>query len=393
MKKLFSQLANSNNERQRLINHFDEYIIACKTDLKGKIIYVSSALEKISGYTAAELIGNSHNTMNHPDMPKETFENLWQTIQKGETWNGNIKNMKKNGDYFWINTTIIPDIDFDGKLTGYSAISENITDAKAYEELSLTLEERVAIEVKKSNDNLAQMLQQSRLAQMGEMMSMIAHQWRQPLASISSIASTLNLDIMMNKYKEEYFQKRLEDITELSLHLSSTIDDFRNFFKEKKIKQKSTVKEVINGCLRIIESSLKSYNINLIIEADEKIVIDTYVNELKQVLLNILKNAEDALVEKKINNPSIWINWYEKNAKVYITIKDNAGGVSDDIIKKVFDPYFSTKKKKDGTGLGLYMSKTIMKEHIGGDIMVMNEDGQGACFTLVLEKKEDEQYE
>lgn len=382
MKKILSQLVTTNNERQRLINHFDEYIIACKTDLKGKIIYVSSALEKISGYTTFELIGNSYYTMKHPDMPKKTFENLWQTIEKGETWNGNIKIMKKNGDFFWINTAIIPDVDFDGKLTGYIAISQNITDAKAYEEL-------VAIEVKKSNANLAQMLQQSRLAQMGEMMSMIAHQWRQPLASISSIASTLSLDIMMDNYKEEYFQKRLEDINELSFHLSNTIDDFRNFFKEKKTKQKSTVEEALNGCLTIIESALKNNNINLIIETDTNIVIDTYINELKQVLLNIIKNAEDSLMEKKVGNPTIWINCYEKNAKVYISIKDNAGGIPDDIIEKVFDPYFSTKKKKEGTGLGLYMSKTIMKEHIGGDIMVRNEDGQGACFTLVLDKKED----
>ncbi len=389
MKKIFSALANGNNETQRLIKHFDEYIIACKTDLKGRIVYVSHALENVSGYSATELIGGPHTILNHPDMPKETFKNLWQTIQKGKTWNGDIKNMTKKGDFFWINTTIIPDIEADGKITGYNAISENITKAKAYEELSLNLEERVALEVKKSNENMTQMLQQSRLAQMGEMMSMIAHQWRQPLASISSIASTLSLDIMMNKYKEEYFQKRLEDINELSLHLSSTIDDFRNFFKEKKIKQKSTVKEVVNGCLTIIESSLKSHNIDLIIESDENIVIDTYVNELKQVLLNIIKNAEDALMEKKAGNPTVWINYYEKNEKVYITIKDNAGGVPGDIIEKIFDPYFSTKKKKEGTGLGLYMSKTIMKEHIGGDIMVVNEDGQGACFTLVLDKKED----
>lgn len=384
MNRFLSLKHQNMNSLQKLMSHFDEYIIACKTDTKGKIVYVSRAMEKISGYSNDELIGHSHSIMGHIDMPKETFQDLWRTIKKGDIWNGDIKNSKKNGDFFWINTTIIPDEDIDGKVTGYNAISENITSAKAYEELSETLEERIKKALNENQETMAKMMQQSRLAQMGEMMSMIAHQWRQPLASISSIASTLGLDIMMDNYNQEYFTKRLEDINELSLHLSSTIDDFRNFFKENKMKQKTSICEVVYGCMRIIESSLKNNNIKLTLEFDQDIQIDTYANELKQVVLNIIKNAEDVLIEQNVKNPEIIIGCYESNEKAHITIKDNAKGIDSKVIDKIFDPYFSTKKKKDGTGLGLYMSKTIMKEHIGGDIMVMNEHGNGACFILML---------
>ena len=168
------------------------------------------------------------------------------------------------------------------------------------ESLNISLEQRVKEEVKKNEEQSSHMLQQSRLAQMGEMISMIAHQWRQPLASISAISGTLTLDIIMDQYKAKFFKERLESINELSQHLSSTIDDFRGFFKEEKNIQTVTIKELINNSIGIIGPTLQTKNIKLKLNFNEDISVNTYVNEVKQVILNILKNAEDILQEKEI---------------------------------------------------------------------------------------------
>ena len=245
-----------------------------------------------------------------------------------------------------------------------------------YKRLTEDLDERIKTQT-------GHMLQQSRMAQMGEMISMIAHQWRQPLASISAISGTLSIDAMMDEYKKEFFIERLHQVSELSLHLSSTIDDFRGFFSEDKASTETSLKEMAEASLRIISPMVQTKGITIKKSYENEDTIKTYYNEVNQVILNVLKNAEDILLEKQIKDPVIHISTYAKEKKVYLSIQDNAGGVPEDIIDNIFDPYFSTKLKKDGTGLGLYMSRTIIKEHCGGNITVRNV-GEGACFTLEL---------
>ncbi len=226
---------------------------------------------------------------------------------------------------------------------------------------------------------------QAKLAQMGEMIKMIAHQWRQPLSAISSTAAVLDLKITMDKYDKEFFAKQVTNISEYSTHLSSTIDDFRNFFKTNKIKQDITLKNIAKDSLSILGNSLKNKNISLKSKFDCEHTISTYPNELKQVVLNLIKNAEDALVEKNVQNATIWITTYDKDDFCVIEVKDNAGGIDTSIMTKIFDPYFTTKSKKDGTGLGLYMSKTIIEKHCDGELRVYN-DLQGAVFTIALRR-------
>ena len=257
---------------------------------------------------------------------------------------------------------------------------------KAYDELNLYknhLEERVQEEVAKNREQTTQMLNQSRLAQMGEMISMIAHQWRQPLAAISSISGTLSMDVIMDEYKKEFFEERLNAIADLTQHLSSTIDDFRGFFKDTKEKKESTLEALKNDSLQIIEPTLVSHGILLHNDCKESDSIVTYPNELKQVILNIIKNAEDNLLEKKVDNPHIWFRTYHKEGMACLSIEDNGGGIPEAIMDKIFDPYFSTKKQKDGTGLGLYMSKTIIEEHCQGKLNAQNTP-QGVCFEIAL---------
>ena len=240
---------------------------------------------------------------------------------------------------------------------------------------------REAIEQTQLKDQ--QLLDQSRLAQMGEMISMIAHQWRQPLSAIGSVSISLNLSARMNKLDKKIVIEKTDKISTYVQHLSRTIDDFRDFFKPNKTKSNVTYNEIINSTLDIIEVSIINNNIKIIKDLNSEIILHTYPNDLKQVILNILKNAKDALLENNIHNPYIKISTYDN----ILTISDNAGGIKHDIIDKIFDPYFSTKSEKNGTGLGLYMSKMIIEEHCGGTISVLNSD-EGAVFKIELKKNQ-----
>ncbi len=251
--------------------------------------------------------------------------------------------------------------------------------------LNATLYHRVDEEIDKNRDKEKQMIHQSRLAQMGEMISMIAHQWRQPLAAISATASALQLKIARKRYDEEAFLSSVKQINEYSQHLSSTIDDFRNFFSTNKEKSLFSFKEVVEGSLSIIKTSLENKNIKMSTEILHDEPIFSYPNEIRQVILNLLKNAEDILLEKKIENPHIHIRVSHLGPMMILEIGDNGGGVPDAIKDKIFDPYFTTKEKRDGTGLGLYMSKTIVEDHCGGKLNVYNSK-YGAIFEISLRK-------
>ena len=255
-------------------------------------------------------------------------------------------------------------------------------------ELNNNLEKRVRDEVEKNIFKDKQLIYQSRLAQMGEMISMIAHQWRQPLAAISSAAIGLKLKTILKKSDDELVLDICEKIINSSGHLSKTIDDFRDFYKSNKEKKTTTFGEIIDSVLGIIQTSIENKNIAIDVELGFNSELRTYPNELKQVLMNLVKNAEDALLENEIKNPKILIKTYEKDTKAVLEVRDNAGGVPDKILPYIFDPYFSTKKGKDGTGLGLYMSKTIVQEHCKGKIDVYNSE-VGAVFKIELENEVD----
>ncbi len=235
--------------------------------------------------------------------------------------------------------------------------------------------------------------QQAKLAQMGEMMSMIAHQWRQPLASINSNIAGINNKLEAGKFnlcdkdsqKEflDFLQKKHQRIIKYTQHLSDTIDVFRTFYKPDKEKRKESIILPIENTLKIIETSLINSDIKLIkkFNISENVLI--YNNELIQVLSNILKNSKDNFIEKNIKNRIITIETEKKDNNIIIKISDNGGGIPPKIINKIFDPYFSTKDEKNGTGLGLYMSKTIIEKHHNGRLEVKNIKN-GVCFEIIL---------
>ncbi len=259
---------------------------------------------------------------------------------------------------------------------------------------SLELRIKEAVKESKAKDKLLQ--QQAKLAQMGELLSMISHQWRQPLGSIASATISLKTKIALEKYdmsREDeraafmtYLSEKLDHIEEYTASLSSTIDDFKNFYNPNKEIIEADITQAIKKAISIMQASFDRHHIELKEHYHDSYIFEHYPNEIMQVFLNILNNATGNFKEKETKNPEISIMIKEEDETIMIEVCDNGGGIPEDIIEKIFNPYFSTKDEKNGTGLGLYMSKTIIEEHHKGTLTVSNKSG-GACFTMLLPKK------
>ena len=244
------------------------------------------------------------------------------------------------------------------------------------------LQRQVEEEVRRSQEKDALLYEQSKLAQMGEMIGMIAHQWRQPLNNISLVASTMKVRSKKGRLESHMVEEMAEKIIEYTRHLSRTIDDFRNFFKPEKRREKVGLHEVAEAVCRLVELPFGHHGIRLDTDMAPCRETELYRSELEQVVLNLVKNAQDVLRERDVVDPVIGMRTYEREGWAVLEVCDNGGGVPEDILPKIFDPYFSTKKK-NGTGLGLYMSKIIVEEHCGGTLTVRNMEA-GACFTIEI---------
>lgn len=227
------------------------------------------------------------------------------------------------------------------------------------------------------------MIAQSRHAVMGEMISMIAHQWRQPITVISMGANNMLADIELKMVSEEALQEQAQSILRQTRYLSKTIDDFRNFFRPEKTIEEVTVEEVMAEAEKIIGKSLENNLIAFSVKHRNGYKVKTYSRELLQVCINLLKNAKEALMEHRAEDRKIDVVIGDNAENVIMTICDNGGGIDNAIIAKIFDPYFTTKDEKNGTGLGLYMSKTIVEKHLHGTISVEN-SSEGACFEIAI---------
>jgi len=227
---------------------------------------------------------------------------------------------------------------------------------------------------------------QSKQAVMGEMISMIAHQWRQPLSTVTLSISNLQIKKLLGEeIASKEFDTALEDISDTIVYLSDTIDDFQTYFRPNKEITKISLYDLLQKAVGFALPRLKDTEIKISVDIDKKLIIDTYVNELVQVALNIINNAIDALNISSSKDKKILIAAQEKLGQIIISIVDNADGISEDNLQRIFDPYFSTKGK-NGTGLGLYMSQMLVQKQFNGSIKVYS-SGDGTEFSVEIQKE------
>ncbi len=335
-------------------------------DEKGNIKRVNDAFTKITGYDRDEVEGNNPRVLKSGMHDEAFYVAMWDDILTQGRWVGEIYNRRKSGEIYpeWLAITAIKGDN--GEITNY--ISTFMVKEK--EEL-----------IKRQSELL---VSQSRYAAMGEMIGMIAHQWRQPITAIGMSANNMLLDIDLGDIDADTFRTHLNSIGSQVQFLSSTIDDFRNFFKPSSETVVVSVSFIISEALKIIGKSLENNNIAVSNDKNCDFEVEVHKGELTQVLLVLLGNAKDILIDNSVQNAFVSIVCENGgDGYVKVGVADNGGGVPEEIMAKIFEPYFSTKAAKNGTGLGLYIAKTIVEKYQGGSIGVENRDG-GAYFWIRL---------
>ena len=363
--------------------------IVSKTDSKGFITFVNDEFCRISGYERGELLGKAHNIVRHPNMPQAAFKEMWFTIKEGNIWKGIVENRAKNGESYFVSTTVLPILNNDQEVTEYISIRNDIT-----EEIKHQKEIKKHLDV--INRQNQELIFKNRAAAMGEMIGNIAHQWRQPLQVIGMTLLDAQLDLDELESINVKRGKELIHAIEFQVeYLSKTIDDFRNFFDPKKEKVAFYLDEIIQYTTALVQQKMKKENIEIVIEhahedgciGDHNCLWKTkfygYPSELSQVLLNLFSNAKDVLIDSNTKEPVITISCVPNGEYASVSVGDNGGGIPKKVMEKVFDPYFTTKHQKQGTGIGLYMSRIIIEEHHNGVLVVANNE-QGAVFTINL---------
>jgi PAS domain S-box-containing protein len=342
------------------------------TDKNQKILKVNKAFEKITGFGQNEVLYKTPSILKSGLHDDVFYKTLYDELIKNNIWMGEIKNRHKNGDIFNEHLIIQSVLDSNDRPIYYVASFLDITRQKLIEE-KLTQREKLLI-------------QQSKMAQMGEMLENIAHQWRQPLSVITTSATGLKVQQEFSVLTSEELIESLDSIVKAAVHLSVTIDDFRNFYKNDKEKKSFNIKNAVEKSLTLLCSKFKNQEIDILLEIDDSEIM-AFENELIQVFINILNNAKDELEKKENQCKLIQISTIKKDEKIEISFQDNAGGIKKEFLNHIFDSHFTTKDE-DGTGIGLYMSKLII-DRMNGDIKASNETivykektYNGAKFTI-----------
>jgi PAS domain S-box-containing protein len=389
IERLKKELVDIRTKFNLMIDNVSEIIF--QIDHQGILEFLNPAWSEITGFSVAESIGNKITDYLFSE-DYRNYETFLEFIDNEEKFIELVIRLKtKSGSFRWIEVNAKKkrsrkgDSVIDGRLNDITirklVEDELKTKRNQLLEMNQTLEKLVKEEVAKNREKDVMLIKQSRQAAMGEMIGNIAHQWRQPLNALGLMIENCYESFKCGEMTPEYLEKRVGRMKELIQHMSQTIEDFRNFFRPDKEKQEFSLKEVVEKTLSFVKASFNNNNIELIFEAERDIRVRGFPNEYAQVLLNILNNAKDVLLEREIQKPCVRIGLTCDGAASVVTVTDNAGGIPEDIIDKVFEPYFTTKDQGKGTGIGLYMSKTIIEKNMNGRLTARNV-AEGAEFRI-----------
>ncbi len=381
------QLVVVNNQLEKLsyvAKHTDNAVIIL--DRNGVFEWVNDGFEKMFGRKYME-IPPEERTIQKLSKKANINEILAKCAVSKISTSYESTQIHVDGHEITLNSTVTPIFDRDGDLEKFIIVDSDISlikrTQKKLEELNKTLKSKVEEEVKKNREKDILLIQQSRQAAMGEMISNIAHQWRQPLNAIGIIVQNLLEAYQYGEIDEKYLIQKIDKVMSLITYMSETIDDFRNFFKPERKAQKFFIKETVEKAIKFVEANFKGLSIIIDFKSKDDPVAYGYPNEYMQVVINILNNAREALIESKPEIPQVKIILEIIDNDSFLRIFNNGGSIKPEVGDKVFDPYFSTKHISRGTGLGLYMGKNIIENNMSGKLYFENKP-DGVEFIIQL---------
>lgn len=373
-------------------------------------LYISPSVHDLTGYSVAEFNSNPQliHQIIHPDDLQLFKHHTHDLGPSGQILPIEMRIRHKYGDLRWIAHTCQKVFTPEGLPWGWRASNQDITVRKMMEhelfeqaeqleeevaereaaqknleELNHSLEERINRAVADLRKKDQTLIQQGRLAAMGEMINNVAHQWRQPLNNVGLIIQNLQFSYDAGDITHDELEQEIGKAMDIIMDMSHTIDDFRNFFRKDKQKTGFFVSKTVHKALNFVAATLASNNVKVGFEDDEQVTAIGFQNEYSQVLLNILSNSLEACIERSIDSPEITIRITSENGRSAVYIRDNCGGIDVDIMPRIFDPYFTTRAPDKGTGIGLYMSKVIIEQNMSGSLTVRNTIN-GVEFRIVV---------
>lgn len=366
----------------------DKYVLSSHTNIDDVISKVSSAFTLLSGYTKEDLIGKKQNDTFFKDSKENLLEELIASVKKDKEWEGKLKCLKKDNTFFWVDVKVKPIYNKYGDITGLTYLMFDITN-----ELTLTSQKQnLTNQVSLAQDEIKQkdkiLIQQSKLAVMAETLQMVSHEWRQPLNIISIQAQKLELQYSMDlEPKAEEVITVLDSIKNTASQLSQTIEEFQNYVNLKSKKKEVQAAAVVKKAIEIFKNDKEVQSIDFLKDIMEDTpVFETYENELTTIILNLLINSKEAILRNEVKNGVIKLKQYYQDNTVYFEVSDNGKGIPEEILHRIFEPYFSTKDSQHGVGLGLYTCKMMVETHLNGTIEATNHN-TGARFIIKLPMK------
>lgn len=384
-KRVEDELRINKDKVQAIVDAFDGLIYICSRDYR--IEFMNRGFIERTGCNA---VGELCYTTLHGR------DSACPWCEAGPVFEGKTvrRELKSPEDGHWDYIIDVPIYHADGSISRQTMVTDitGLKEAEALlrrkklqlEELNRTLEKRVREEVRKNREKDILLIQQNRQAALGETLDHIAHQWKQPLNALSLITGSLQEDASTGTLTDEGLSEATERILALVDHMAQTIRVFRDFYRPEKERTVFFIKDAIDNALSFIEPAMKFEAVEIVSRTDPSLTVTGYQKEYTQVLMNILDNAKGALKERSSQNPKVLIEAYGENGKAVVTITDNAGGIPEACIDRIFDLYFTTRECKGGSGIGLYLSKTIIEKNMGGTLSVENTEC-GARFRIVLD--------